>query len=67
MAGRQPEGFETETEVTPELLEAYEQEQPSGETENESEYWRRYRTWRRNRFRRFGPRRRWSFLRRRSR
>jgi len=67
MAGRQPEGFETETEVTPELLEAYEQEQPSGETETESAYWRRYRALRRNRFRRFGPRRRrWSFLRRRT-
>ena len=36
MAGREPEGFETETEITPEMLEASEQEQPAGETENES-------------------------------
>jgi peptidoglycan hydrolase-like protein with peptidoglycan-binding domain len=65
MAGRGPEGFETETEITPEMLEAFEQEQPSGEAENESEYWRRYRAWRRNRFRRTGRRRRGSFFRRR--
>jgi hypothetical protein len=65
MAGREPEGFETETEVTPEMLEAYEQTQPAGETENESEYWRRYRALRRNRFRRPGRRRRGLFGRRR--